>query len=240
MLKLVAFAKKNFSDIEADLNDDKNRKKSQNMILASRTVEDLLAQMQKLPGLAETVLDVIFCSGEGEIDQTFEFYKNLAQNRARPILFQNSLHNSTLGSISLEVPRIASGMTISNGDVSFETALDAALSSQSSNPILILGVDAYSAEIKTLRTEFYQQQVDFVSGGCAGLFLPETHPLFNRLSGPVIRDIKFETCAHSQNFKNYYPSNGLEDIYQQLQSKASSFSLKRPKGQQVTIFCHEH
>lgn len=240
MLKLVAFAKKNFSDIEADLNDDKNRKKSHNMLLASRTVVDILFQMKNLPGLSENELDLIFCSGEGEIEQTFEFYKNLAQNRARPILFQNSLHNSTLGSLSLEVPNIASGITVSNGDLSFESALDVALSSQSANPILIVGVDAYNKEINLLRTEFYQDKIEFTVGGCGGLFVPESHRLFHSLQGPTIKDIKFESTAKSERFSNYYPSNGLEAIYEQLKLAHSKFSLIRPKGHQVTIFCHEN
>jgi hypothetical protein len=240
MLKLVAFAKKKFTDIEADLNDDKNRKKSQNMLLASRTVEDILNQMQNVTGFAETELDLIFCSGEGEIEQTFEFYKNLAQNRARPILFQNSLHNSTLGSLSLEVPKIASGITVSNGDLSFETAIDVALSSQSTNPVLILGVDAYNKEINLLRTEFYQDNVEFIAGGCGGLFVPDDHPLFHALQGPIIKDIKFETTEKAQKFSNYYPSNGLEAIFEQLKQTTSTFSLLRPKGHQVTIVCHEH
>ncbi|MBA2403953.1 MAG: beta-ketoacyl synthase chain length factor [Bdellovibrionales bacterium] len=240
MLKLVAFAKKNFADIEADLSLDKNRKKSHNMILASRTVEEILHQMKEVSGFSENLLDLVFCSGEGEIEQTFEFYKNLAQNRARPILFQNSLHNSTLGSLSLEVPLLSYGMTISNGDISFETALDAALSSQSGNPILIMGVDAFNEEIKFLRNESYQNKVEFVSGACAGMFIPEGHPLFNIMPGPIIKDIKFEMKAEADSFFNYYPSNGLEAIHEHLKTSTLPFSLNRPKGHVVTIICHEN
>ncbi len=48
----------------------------------------------------------------------------------------------------LEIPHLASGITISSGDISFETAIDVALASPSSLPVLIVGVDAYNEELK--------------------------------------------------------------------------------------------
>ena len=75
--------------------------------------------------------------------------------------FKNSLHHSTLGALSLAVSSIASGMTVSNGDLSFEMAIDMALASSSSNPILIIGTDVYVEKTLELRKKMYHQKVDF-------------------------------------------------------------------------------
>lgn len=240
MLKLVAYSKKNSEDIALEKDDQKNRKKSQNMILALQAVEDIFKQMKDVQGFSDSLIDFIFCSGEGELEQTFEFYKYLAQGLSRPILFQNSLHNSTLGSLSLEIANISSGITLSNGDISFESAIDVALSFQSENPILILGVDFYNEEMKNLRSESFNNQIEFTSGACAGLFFPKSNHLFSSSKGPVIRDIKFESTSESSSYSNYFPSNGLEEIQKQLKMSTASFSIYRPKGHKVTLFCNEY
>lgn len=237
MLKLVSFSKKNITDVAAEIGSSENRKKSSNMILASAIVKEILQKAQTQFSLKE--LNVIFCSGEGEIHQTYEFFKNLGTGHARPILFQNSLHNSTLGALSLELPHIASGLTLSDGDISFEAAIDAALASPSDLPVLILGVDAYNSEIQGLRSKSYGPSVSVTSGGCGGLFIPASHPLFYKLSGPIIKDIKFSRTSESATSSNYYPSNGLESIVENLATGASSFSLVRPYQHLVTVLTHE-
>lgn len=237
MLKLVAFSSKNVSEILPLMDLGENRKRSKNMVLASEIVKELFVLANKKMEVRE--IDLLFCSGEGEIQQTYDFFANLNLGRARPILFQNSLHNSTLGALSLEVPHIASGITISSGDVSFESAIDTALSSPSELPVLILGVDAYNDEIGVIRQKNYGSKVELTSGGCAALFIPESHPLFNQISGPIIQDIKFETTTEEASFKNYYPANGMEIIAPLLHSGIKSFSIIRPHHHQITVITHE-
>jgi hypothetical protein len=234
MLKLVAFSKKRMEDFHPDKMVE-DRKKSQNMVLAIAVAQDILEQTKT--HFSDSAIDLIFCTGEGEIAQTFEFYKNLANGeRARPVVFQNSLHNSTLGALSLAVANISSGITVSNGDISFEMALDLALTSTSKNPILIVGADVYVDKVFELRKKSYEDHVDLVSGACAGFFIPHTHPLFDTFSEPTISDITIESNNNfsESTFSSYYPANGLEGIFEGLKH-SSHFSLNRPKHYQVHI-----
>lgn len=238
MLKLIAFSKKRASDLQSQLDDESNRKKSSNMLFTIATANDILEQAKAYPFLNNILFDVIFCTGEGEIIQTFEFYKNLANGeRARPLVFQNSLHNSTLGALSLAISPIASGMTVSNGDISFEMAIDLALTSTSSNPILIIGTDIYNEKSLEIRKKnLYHEQVQLISGSCAGLFLPQSSPFYHHFKSPAISDIQIKTIesSHTEFFPSYYPSNGLELIYEMLKT-SSSFTFNRPQNYQIQI-----
>ena len=230
MLKLIAFSKKRLQDIESTSMDD--RKKSHNMVFAITAVQEICETHKDI-----TEFDMIFCTGEGEIGQTFEFYKNMANGeRARPLVFQNSLHNSTLGALSLAISKASSGITVSNGDLSCEMSLDMALTSKSSRPLLIIGTDVYNDKILEIRENYYKGKVDLVSGACAALFLPETSPLFKTHSGPVLADINITKLkeSHSEHFSSYYPANGLEAICEKLQTSLS-FTINRPKNYQVKI-----
>jgi hypothetical protein len=239
MLKLIAFSKKRSEDLLQELATE-DRKRSHNMTYAIAVAHDLLAQIKSSPELLSSAIDMIFCTGEGEIAQTFEFYKNLSNGeRARPLVFQNSLHNSTLGALSLSIPNIDSGITISNGDVSFEMALDMALATNSTKPVMIIGTDVYVDKILEIRFETYKEQVEVVNGACAGLFIPHTHPLFDSLPGPVISDITIKKKTHDQKyfpsyFTSYYPANGLEQIVEGLKSN-KTFTYFRPNNYQVHI-----
>jgi hypothetical protein len=237
MLKLISFVKKNLRDVSSELELDSNRKKSANMVLTSVLLNELLEQTQKKLKLES--VNVIFTSSEGELQQTFDFFKNLALGRARPILFQNSLHNSTLGALSLELPNIASGITMSNGDICFESAIDMALAGTSPLPVIILGVDVYNTEIQKIRAESYGAGIELTSGGCAAVFIPSTHPLFASLPGPIIQDIKFASSTEPAKLTEYYPSNGMEAIYTQLQTAQKEFTLLRPHQHQVTVYAYE-
>lgn len=241
MLKVVAFSKKRTSDLQSELDDESNRKKSSNMLFAIAAANDIFAQLKDHPILNNILIDVIFCTGEGELSQTLEFYKNLANGeRARPLVFQNSLHNSTLGTLSLAISPIASGTTLSNGDISFEMALDCALASTSSNPILIIGTDVYNEKSLEMRKQgTYNDQIELVSGSCAGLFIPKSSPFYDHFKAPAIFDIQIKTVptTHTEFFPSYYPSNGLEFINEALKT-SSSFSYNRPQNYQIQISAH--
>ncbi len=243
MLKLIAFTNKRETDIASELIDEKNRKKSPNMLFAIAAGLDIFNQIESLSYLKDSVVDIIFCTGEGEMAQTFEFYKNLANNgRAQPLVFQNSLHNSTLGALSLSVSPLSSGITLSNGSISCEMAIDMALAMASTNPILILGTDVYFDkvnEIRSYRKENQKHKVELVSGACAALFLPASHPAFNSINAPILSDIKIKKMPeeHVEVFENYYPANGLEGICNGLKNK-TAFTINRPPYYQIAI--NEH
>lgn len=230
MLKLIAVKTLTHTDISHELSLDKNRKKSENMVFAIKITESLLLD---LPQEIKSKFNLILTTGDGEIAQTYDFLKNLAENRLRPTLFMNSLHNSTLGALSLEVPGIVSGMTISNGELSFEYGLEAAFSFLDDLPIIILGIDAYNPEMQRVREELSVHTIKFQSGAVAGLFLPEKHPSYNQYEGIVIKDLKYTNTTTTTNFTDtFYPANGLSLISQNI------FEYQKPNGTQVQVITH--
>jgi hypothetical protein len=239
MLKLIANNHCLFDPNNFPLDLEENRKKSLNTLLAEATIRELFEKVKKINSDLINEFDIFFCTGEGELTKTIEFYQAWTeQNRARPIIFQNSLHNSTLGALSLTFPGVAQGFTISSGDTSAEMGIDAALAMSSKNPIIILGLDIYLPEIKLIKESFYQNKVELVSGACAGLFIPSSHPLFQTLNGPIIKDIKIIHNKHNDTFLHHYPANGLEKICKMMEIN-SSFTLTRPHHHEVIVTCHE-
>ncbi|MBY0415561.1 MAG: beta-ketoacyl synthase chain length factor [Bdellovibrionales bacterium] len=233
MLKLVAFSKKRESDLLEEIKNE-DRKKSTNMTYATSAS---LAALSQVDESLKDAIDLIFCTGEGEVAQTFEFYKNLANGeRARPLVFQNSLHNSTLGALSLSIPNVSSGMTLSNGDISCEMALQLALASLSPRPILIVGTDVYNDIVLDLRRETYGPLVAVESGACAALFIPEAHPLFKSIPGLVLSELTIvaQPTLSEEFFDSYYPANGLEAICDGLKN-SSNFKLTRPANYHVHV-----
>lgn len=100
------------------------RKATRNMAMAYASLEKIVSETPR-EILRETGL--VFGSSHGELETTKEFLKTLAEQKvARPILFQNSLHNSTVGFLAMKLGITATTVTLSNGmhtaeDV-FETA----------------------------------------------------------------------------------------------------------------------
>jgi hypothetical protein len=100
------------------------RKATRNMAMAYASLEPLLAELDS-EIVRETGL--VFGSSHGELETTKEFLKTLAATEvARPILFQNSLHNSTVGFLAMKVGITAPTVTLSNGMHTAEDVFEAA------------------------------------------------------------------------------------------------------------------
>jgi hypothetical protein len=239
MLKLINFNHFKYEIDPVILEQEENRKKTPNMILAEDTLSKLITKAQEISHDLTHQFDLYLCTGEGELSKTIEFYQGwVSQNRARPIIFQNSLHNSTLGALSLTFPGVSAGFTISNGETSCEMAIDMALSMTSKNPIIIIGLDVYIEEIKKIKQGHYDTAVELASGACSALFIPSAHPLFDKFPGPIIKDIKIEHKENNDSFKDHYPANGLEKICKLMKEK-SSFKINRPKHYEITVTCYD-
>lgn len=86
------------------------RKASLNMIMASVVCEKAIQQIADVPKA-----DVGFILGThfGELDSTLEFLRTYHETQVpRPILFQNSLHNSTLGFITIQLGLTGPSLTV--------------------------------------------------------------------------------------------------------------------------------
>jgi hypothetical protein len=100
------------------------RKATRNMAMAYASLERLVSEIPT-EVLRETGL--VFGSSHGELETTKEFLKTLAEQRvARPILFQNSLHNSTVGFLAMKIGITAPTVTLGNGMHTAEDVFEAA------------------------------------------------------------------------------------------------------------------
>lgn len=230
MIKLIDHEILSLNDIEDQIKLPINRKNSINMILASNALNNILGRLSSL--LKGDMIDVIFCTGEGELLQTYKFYQAIAkQGIARPTFFQNSLHNSTLGTTTIPFDNLSSGTTISSGDISFERAIDICISDTSLNPCLILGVDSYPDELIGIKSAGYSSKTELSTGLNAGLFIRETHKSFNSFNAMIIKDINIVSSDNSQlAFPKYYPSNTLSLLIENYCPSKKEISIARPNG----------
>ena len=101
------------------------RKSTRNMILALVATERALAQAAAFAIDERTAL--VFGTAYGEIETTKDFLLTLADLRiARPLLFQNSLHNSTTGFLTLHFKLTGPALTVSSASVTGEESLNTA------------------------------------------------------------------------------------------------------------------
>ena len=92
------------------------RKATRNMIMATASIERAL---QTAPGLIDSARDeigLVLGSNSGELETSSEFLTTLSRTRvARPVLFQNSLHNATTGFASIHFRLTGPTFTVSSG-----------------------------------------------------------------------------------------------------------------------------
>lgn len=117
------------NEIDVNQLDAKYRKATMNMILSSKACENVL---QSVPGVPKNDISVIFATHFGEVESSLDFLSSYSQTKTpSPILFQNSLHNSSLGFSSLVLKLTGPGLTISTDsltEISAHKTADALLS----------------------------------------------------------------------------------------------------------------
>lgn len=116
------------------------RKATDNMIASSVCCAKTFALN---PGFKKSDLALILATYFGEVSSSLDFLTTLHdQNIARPISFQNSLHNSTLGFISIEHKIIGPAITVS-ADLQTDSAVmnTAHALLQMSSQVLVCYVD---------------------------------------------------------------------------------------------------
>lgn len=128
------------------------RKATPNMILAQTSVVQALEPMAKI--VAQIGLQhcgFILGSSHGELSVTVNFLKTLIQDHvARPLLFQNSLHNSTGGFVAMSQHITGPMATVSNRYFTGEDAIDTGLlllQQRQCKMCLVTSVDAQVSDI---------------------------------------------------------------------------------------------
>ncbi len=92
------------------------RKATRNMIMATASIERALV---KVPGWMEQFsaeTGLVLGSNSGELETSSEFLITLSRTKmARPVLFQNSLHNATTGFASIHYKLTGPTFSVSSG-----------------------------------------------------------------------------------------------------------------------------
>lgn len=92
------------------------RKATRNMIMATSSIERALSQLPDFMESARHQTGLVLASNSGELETSSEFLTTLSRTRvARPVLFQNSLHNATTGFASIHFRLTGPTFTLSSG-----------------------------------------------------------------------------------------------------------------------------
>lgn len=176
-------------------------------------------------------LGLVVGSGQGELETTKEYYRVLAQeNAARPFLFQNSLHHSTAGMLSLALRITGPAVTVSDSFFSGESAIDMAatlLDSRQCLACVVVGVDTLVPDLdKAIRTRFPK---DFVRGEGAAALLVAREEGWEKLGGKaefVIESWSRGFEADSKNLSGFYEADGIARL---IEGKLTEGALTQPK-----------
>lgn len=93
------------------------RKATRNMIMAVRSMDAALMKAPLALERARAQVGLVVGTNSGEIETSADFITTLARTgMARPLLFQNSLHNATAGFAAIHFGLTGPAFTISDGD----------------------------------------------------------------------------------------------------------------------------
>jgi hypothetical protein len=102
------------ADIVIDETSPRFRRATTNMIATTQLCEDILKLLPE--NFNKDHLGVIYATEFGEITSSADYLLHLKRDKiSKPILFQNSLHNSTLGFTSIELKLTGPCLTVSAG-----------------------------------------------------------------------------------------------------------------------------
>ena len=181
------------------------RKATRNMLLSSLSVAQALAPLQDfiLQKAAKAFgqdCGLVLGSGHGELEVTLDFLKTLAETQvARPILFQNSLHHSTAGFMSLQLNIQGPAMTVSQQFLSGENALDMGMllvSQKLCRFCLVTGVDSHVPELIPGAAALIHNE------GAASLLLTDEEGVRQSGLKPIAELLSLEYFSNLSNLPN--------------------------------------
>jgi hypothetical protein len=214
--------------------DPRFRKASMNMKLAFLALNHLhSASLDVISGLS---LGCVLATSHGELETSKEFLKTFDQQGvARPILFQNSLHNSTLSFVAQTLAFNGITLTVSHSYLSGEKALEAASLLLDQNIIqacFVLGVDSVVSDLASVYQGLLPSSYT-LGRGCGGLLLARLDVLqrIKKMPLGVLKNIDYLPSALEQgSYENYYDSNALECLSKALVQKLEKVYLPKSDG----------
>lgn len=230
------------SSMSTDINSLKTlshfRKATTNMIMATAAAQETLKDISDLQ-----YFSMVLGSSYGEVEVTKDFLYTLDQmGVARPFLFQNSLHNATLGFLTqhfgIRGPAITVSKRYFTGEATLETAM-IMLQSGRSPLVLAVAVDALVPSLGPAYKEIYPPKMELSEMATSLLLsneeglklLPELKPI------ALIDEIEYDYTNKEALAETYHDSNGIEKLYQEIRSVKPQFNLKlaKPDGTSSTI-----
>ncbi len=184
--------------------------------------------------LEPSELGIVLGSGQGELETTKEYYRVLAQeNMARPFLFQNSLHHSTAGMVSLALKITGPAVTVSDAFYSGESALDMAATLLDSGQCLacvVIGVDTLVPALEAAISSRYPVKLDRGEGAAALLVAREEG--WEKIGGGADFVIEswsrgFEAPVECGN--GFYEADGIARLIESRKTEGE-LTLAKPDG----------
>ena len=176
----------------------------------------------------------------GEIEVTRDFLVTLSQTgMARPILFQNSLHNAVNGFITMTLGLRGPSITVSQRFVTGENAIEAAqllLAPQAPFALVVCGEIVVEGFLPAYR-KHYPSGVELVDGASAMVLATEAAVKEYSLK-PAIWLEEIRLGGHGVFMDSrYYDSDGLEKIIRALRKSETGLrevQLTKPNGSMST------
>ncbi len=158
--------------------DPKLRKATSMMKMVLQGLEEV-AQRIPIIEFGERTVPAFLGSMHGEIEPTLNYLKGLAQSqRARPFLFQNSLHHSTVGFASQYFPWIGASYSLCCIRQSQMEILRAGLlQTKSDESLLLIHTESFPEDLAEISSYPKQNlcEILFLDPGSANLLRPMTH-----------------------------------------------------------------
>ena len=231
------------------------RKATLPMMMAWRALEKALAVVtdsstsEDEKRLGRKDWGLVFGTSHGELEVTKDFLVTLAtKGLARPILFQNSLHHSTLGFISLKLGISGPGITVSNHFFSGEDAVSAAvdlIEGGHCDIAVTIAVDTIVGGLEAALGQYYPGGTIKAEG--AGCLILANSAGLKRLGVKPLAALGEITINHRTSKSNAprehievhsdYDADGVEKIalYLQEAKAQKTLSLMKPDGTSATI-----
>jgi 3-oxoacyl-(acyl-carrier-protein) synthase len=211
------------------------------MMLAFAAIEEALSGLNGI-NLAQTFgasFGMVLGTSLGELDVTQEFLGTLASSGvARPILFQSSLHNATIGLMSLHLGVTGPCLTVSGSHCTGEKALETAqvlLASGMVSCCLTVGVERQSQALAE-PMRFLDTWGRPVSDGAGALILANEQGVKALGCKPLAYLDGVETAAiNEMAVQSHHDSDAIEQIAAVVKNAdnaagAHRLTLQKPGG----------
>lgn len=137
----------NSADVNLEALSPAFRKASLNMVMGSLVCEKVI---QQIPLVPKDQVALVLATHFGEVDSSLEFLRIYHETQMpRPILFQNSLHNSTLGFASIQLGLTGPAITVSADKETEAAALLTVDTLLETSPYVLLCFVDYIPELLT-------------------------------------------------------------------------------------------